>query len=127
YFKFVRSGDPRPRAAVLEHNRLDLLSLAGLTARLLQLLADGPRSACDAREALALGRIYARSGLDGRAHESFTCVLVVGAPRATVRRGGRVLARGPEHAKLSAACQPGSQRGARHSSRAPRARSRRGE
>jgi len=79
YFQFVRSGDARPLAAVLEHNRLDLLSLAGLTARLLQLLADGPRSACDAREALALGRIYARSGLDGRARESFTCVLVMDA------------------------------------------------
>ena len=28
YFQFVRSGDARPLAAVLEHNRLDLLSLA---------------------------------------------------------------------------------------------------
>lgn len=79
YFQFVRSGDARLLAAVLEHNRLDLLSLAGLTARLLQLLADGPRSACDAREALALGRIYARSGLDGWARESFKCVLVMDA------------------------------------------------
>ena len=33
YFQFVRSGDARPLAGVLEHNRLDLLSLAGLTAR----------------------------------------------------------------------------------------------
>src|SRR5947207_5182371 len=30
YFQFIRSGDARPLAPVLEHNRLDLLSLAGL-------------------------------------------------------------------------------------------------
>ena len=67
YFQFVRSGDARPLAAVLEHNRLDLLSLAGLTARLFHLIAAGHGEARDAREALALGRVYARAGLDGRA------------------------------------------------------------
>lgn len=77
YFRFVRTGDPRPLTAVLEHNRLDLLSLAGLTTRLLQLVAHGPEAARDAREALALGRVYARSGLDGRARECFACVLVM--------------------------------------------------
>jgi hypothetical protein len=58
-------------AAVFEHNRLDLLSLAGLTARLLHLIDGGPLTARDAREAVALGRIYGRSGLDRRAAESF--------------------------------------------------------
>jgi uncharacterized protein YprB with RNaseH-like and TPR domain len=70
YFQFVRSGDARPLAAVIEHNRLDLLSLAALTARLLRLLADGPDSTGDAREALALGQLYARGGLAGRAKEA---------------------------------------------------------
>ena len=60
YFQFVRSGDARPLAAVLEHNRLDLLSLAALTARLLHLARSGPDGARDAREALALGHVYAR-------------------------------------------------------------------
>ena len=71
YFQFVRTGDARPLSAVFEHNRLDLLSLAGLTARLLELVADGPGAAGDAREALALGRLYARAGLDGRAGDAF--------------------------------------------------------
>jgi hypothetical protein len=71
YFQFIRSGDARPLAAVLEHNRLDLLSLAGLTARLLQLVHGGPGVARDAREMLALGRVYARSGLDARARDAF--------------------------------------------------------
>ena len=47
YFQFVRTGDAQPLADVFEHNRLDLLSLAGLTARLLTLVAR--RSGIDRR------------------------------------------------------------------------------
>jgi uncharacterized protein YprB with RNaseH-like and TPR domain len=71
YFEFVRTGDARPLRAVLEHNRLDLLSLAGLTARLLDLVRRGPGAVRHAREALALGRVYARAGLDARAREAY--------------------------------------------------------
>ncbi len=71
YFEFLRSGDAQPLAAVLEHNRLDLVSLAGLTARLLHLLANGPDEARDAREALALGRLYERTGLHDRARDAY--------------------------------------------------------
>ena len=71
YFQFLRTGDARPLGAVFEHNRLDLLSLACLTARLLQLLGDGPEKAGDAHEALALGRVYQRGGLEDRAIEAF--------------------------------------------------------
>ncbi len=53
YFRFVRSGDARGLAAVMEHNRLDLVSLAMLTAQASQLLEDGPAAARTAREALA--------------------------------------------------------------------------
>ena len=71
YFHFIRSGDVRPLAAVLEHNRRDLLSLAGLTARLLHLLRLGAAGARDSREAFALGYVYARAGLEGRAREAY--------------------------------------------------------
>jgi hypothetical protein len=71
YFHFLRTGDARPLGAVLEHNCLDLLSLAGLTGRLLELLAGGPSVARNARETLALGRMYRRSGMNSRAHEAF--------------------------------------------------------
>jgi uncharacterized protein len=67
YFHFVRTGDARPLAAVLEHNRLDLFSLAALTAKLLALVRCGHESASDAREALALGRVYRTAGLLARA------------------------------------------------------------
>jgi len=61
YFQFVRSGDAGPLAVVLEHNRLDLLTLAALTARLMDMARRGPEAAGDAREALALGHVYARA------------------------------------------------------------------
>ena len=71
YFEFVRSGDARPLRAVFEHNRLDLLSLAALTARLLHLVRLGPDHARSAREALALGRLYARASQGERARAAY--------------------------------------------------------
>jgi len=80
YFQFVRSGDPRPLVPVFEHNRLDLLSLAGLTARLLHLLGSGPQAACDAREALALGRTYARAGFNSHAIDAYRRAVAISPP-----------------------------------------------
>jgi len=71
YFRYVHAGDPRPLAAVLEHNRLDLLSLALVTARAAQLLEDGPAAARTSREALGMGRLYERGGLMTEAKSSF--------------------------------------------------------
>jgi uncharacterized protein YprB with RNaseH-like and TPR domain len=71
YFEFVRSGDARPLCAILEHNRLDLLTLAALTARLLHLARVGPADVSDPREVLALGHVYARAGYDERARAAF--------------------------------------------------------
>jgi len=71
YFQFVRTGDARPLVAVLEHNRQDLLTLAALASRLLHLSRVGPDEACNAGEALALGRTYARAGRDDRARDAF--------------------------------------------------------
>ena len=71
YFQFVRSGDAAPLEAVLEHNRLDLLTLAALAARLLHMTQSGPDAMSDPREALALGCVYARGGLAARARESY--------------------------------------------------------
>jgi uncharacterized protein len=81
YFQFLRTGDARPLGAVLEHNCLDLLSLAGLAGRLLELLAGGPSTTRNAREALALGRMYRRSGMNSRAHEAFVRAVELTAGR----------------------------------------------
>jgi len=61
FFRFLRSGDPRPLEAVLEHNRLDLVSLAAVMARGLELTRSGHLGCRDSTEALALGRIYERA------------------------------------------------------------------
>ena len=75
YFQFVRTGDAGPLVPVLEHNRRDLLSLAALTARLFHLAREGPESAHTAREAIALGRVYARAGFDDRACAAYSHAL----------------------------------------------------
>jgi uncharacterized protein YprB with RNaseH-like and TPR domain len=85
YFRFVRAGDARPLAAVLEHNRRDLLSLAGLTASLLHLATDGHRAAADAREALALGRLYLQAQLTEKACAAFQCALSLSRSRTALR------------------------------------------
>jgi len=66
FFRFLRSGDPRPLEAVLEHNRLDLVSLAAVMARAVDLARSGYDACRDCSEALALGRIYERAALDER-------------------------------------------------------------
>ena len=80
YFQFIRTGDARPLAGVLEHNRMDLLSLAGLTARLLRMVNEGPDACEDAREAVALGRLFERAGLPTRAMESYERALAFPTP-----------------------------------------------
>jgi uncharacterized protein YprB with RNaseH-like and TPR domain len=71
YFHFVRTGDPRPLAGVFEHNRLDLLSLAFLTARAAQLADEGAPALKTAREAVGLGQLLERSGDLARARRCF--------------------------------------------------------
>jgi uncharacterized protein YprB with RNaseH-like and TPR domain len=62
YFQFLRNGDPRPLEPVLEHNRLDLVSLAAVTAHAVRLAEQGVEACRDGSEALALGRVYERAG-----------------------------------------------------------------
>ena len=56
YFDFVRRGDWSVLEPVLHHNRLDLLSLAGVTARAARLLRAGVTACSRAEEAALLGR-----------------------------------------------------------------------
>jgi len=67
YFHYVRTGDVRPLQAVLEHNRLDLLSLAALASVVARMLGQGSQAARNAHECLALGRLYEHSGAADRA------------------------------------------------------------
>jgi uncharacterized protein len=71
YFRFLRTGDAGPLEPVLEHNRLDLLSLAAVTARAARMAQNGHESCRDESEALALGRIYERAERFDRAEACF--------------------------------------------------------
>jgi hypothetical protein len=72
FFKYVRTGDARPLEAVMEHNRLDLISLAAVLARAIVLITRGPSAAMTAQEAYGLARVYERGG----AHENAEASLV---------------------------------------------------
>ena len=71
FFGFVRSGDPRPLEPVLEHNRIDLVSLAAVTARAIRLAREGQGACRDCAEALALGRIFEKADLPRRAEACY--------------------------------------------------------
>ena len=80
FFNFLRSGDPRPLEPVLEHNRLDLVSLAAVMARGVQLARGGASSCRDGAEALALGRLYERAGDTGHAEGCYASAVDAHAP-----------------------------------------------
>jgi tetratricopeptide (TPR) repeat protein len=61
YFRFLRSGDAAPLEPVLVHNRLDLVSLAAVTAYAVRLVEQGTDACRDASETLALGRVLEKA------------------------------------------------------------------
>ena len=78
YFHFLRSGDAQPLASVLNHNRVDLLTLACLTSWLLHLLDGGADRVRTTDEAVAVGRLYARAGHVSEARDAFHRALELG-------------------------------------------------
>lgn len=62
YFDFLRTGDASLLAPILLHNRLDLISLAAVTAHAQRLVMEGPDVASAPSECVALGRLYDREG-----------------------------------------------------------------
>jgi uncharacterized protein YprB with RNaseH-like and TPR domain len=97
YFHYVRSGNAGALAQVMEHNRLDLLALAMVTAHASQLLEGGAGAARTACEALGMGRLYERAGLAAEARAAFERAAQMTAAdpvtRAEALRGYAVLSR----------------------------------
>jgi uncharacterized protein len=81
FFRFLRTGDPRPLEPVLEHNRLDLVSLAAVTAHAVRLAQSGADACHDALEALSLGRVYERGGFLDQAERCYRRATAVDGPR----------------------------------------------
>ena len=139
YFQFVRDGDARRLEAVLEHNRLDLVSLALVMARALTLVERGPAAAQSAYECFGLARIYDRAGRSrrgrgvvpagdrsaraggtrsGDARRRTSPAGTVPAARGTLGRSGRRLAAAGGPAAMPGGVPAGSAGSARHPSRA---------
>ena len=62
YVGYLRLGDAAPLLPVLEHNQLDLMSLAALTGLGCRLVARGAQGATGADQCVALGGLYERAG-----------------------------------------------------------------
>ena len=71
YFQFLRTGDATVIEGVLEHNRHDLVSLAGVMAHALRLAAEGPEACETPTEQIGLGRLYERAGDSSRALHAY--------------------------------------------------------
>jgi hypothetical protein len=71
YFAYLRSGDATLVEPVLDHNRMDLVTLAGLTMRLAWLYEAGPEASRDGAECYGLGSLFERTGQVERALASY--------------------------------------------------------
>ncbi|MCE9580962.1 MAG: ribonuclease H-like domain-containing protein [Planctomycetes bacterium] len=80
WFDWLALGDPRPLAPVIEHNRLDLVTLAALAGRLARLLAH-PGEAAHPTDLFSLGAMMARDH-DPRAESALGEALSRGAREA---------------------------------------------
>ncbi len=83
YFDYVRTRDGRALARVLDHNRLDVLSLAALTAFACQWVAEGVTD--DPRDAWSLARVFERAELHDRSEQQDLRVLETAS--GTLRHG----------------------------------------
>jgi uncharacterized protein YprB with RNaseH-like and TPR domain len=98
YFNFVRGGPAEPLVGVFQHNQMDLRGLAGLSGRILSLLA-GPEgdppgtNRMDALELYGVSRICERRGHTKRARNLYQRSIESELPPETDRAARRSLAR----------------------------------
>jgi hypothetical protein len=92
YFDFLRGGPPEPLIPIFYHNQMDLRGLAGLSARVLSVLADAENQCTDAFELFGISRICERRGESVRARTLFQRSLDGELPVETERAARRSLA-----------------------------------
>jgi uncharacterized protein YprB with RNaseH-like and TPR domain len=83
YFGYTRTGDARGLAAVLEHNRLDLVSLGAVAAVILEMVEAGVDAVRERHDHLAVGRLYDSLG---RLEEAERCFSAAALADGTVER-----------------------------------------
>ncbi len=93
FFQFARDARAEPLEAVLEHNRLDLLSTLLVCARAATLVVRGPAVATQGYECLGLGRIYERLGSQPEAEACYSRAAAQGGAVGDARLRGESLRR----------------------------------
>lgn len=82
YYEYLRSGDARPLSGVFYHNKIDILSLAGLFVHTSQLLTDpSTMAANEGLDIIGLARIFERMGNVEQAIRLYEIGLESGLPR----------------------------------------------
>ncbi len=81
YFGYARTGDASGLSAVLEHNRLDLVSLGAVSAVILEMVHEGAEAARGRPDCLALGRLLESLG---RIDDAERCYLAAAADDGTL-------------------------------------------
>jgi uncharacterized protein len=71
YFAYTRTGDARGLAAVLEHNRLDLLSLAAVAAVILEMVVQQDGVPREPHDCVALARLLEHLGREADAERCY--------------------------------------------------------
>ena len=92
YFDFLRGGPPEPLVPIFHHNQMDLRGLAGLSSRVLSLLANAETESKDAFELFGVSRICERRGEAARARILFQQSIAGDLPIETERAARRSLA-----------------------------------
>ena len=95
YFDFLRGGSPDPLIPIFLHNQMDLRGLAGLAARVMQVLSDPERNGCDAFELYGASRICERRGESARARRLYERTIAAESPESDElpEQAGRVARR----------------------------------
>ncbi|HXZ13140.1 MAG TPA: ribonuclease H-like domain-containing protein [Candidatus Sulfotelmatobacter sp.] len=93
YFDFLRGGPPEPLVPIFQHNQMDLRGLAGLSSRVLSLLAEPESHGRDALELYGVSRICERRGEAARARTLYERSIAAELPPETDRAARTRLAR----------------------------------
>jgi uncharacterized protein YprB with RNaseH-like and TPR domain len=83
YFGYARTGDAGGLAAVFEHNRIDLLSLAAVSGVVLEMVREGAEAARERHDCLALGRLLEYLG---RLDDAERCFAAAATDDGTLER-----------------------------------------
>ena len=92
YFDFLRGGPPEPLVPIFQHNQMDLRGLAGLSSRVLGLLAEPESHGKDALELYGVSRICERRGEARRARKLYERSIAAELPAETDRAARKRLA-----------------------------------